>query len=502
MKIADIKETLKNDLEFNRSVTENDALGFRTTSHPLLDINFKVASLRGADESYIIEQFMKAFYEDRLLAMKWLFYARDARAGLGERQLFRVIMSHLCINHLEIIKHLIPYIPEYGRFDDLWDIFDTPANNIVLEYISRQLTEDKQNMADHKPISLLAKWLPSVNTSSAKTTKRAKQLLKLLNMSEKEYRKLLSSMRKYIDVVECKMSAKHFDEIVYENVPSKANLIYSDAFLRHDTERRTQYLESLKKGETKINASVLMPYEIVHAYVSNGLRQTDDTLESLWKALPDTVDSDNQTIVVADGSGSMTAHIGKSSVSALSVANSIAIYFAERASGEFKDKYITFSMNPQLVDFSKCASLKEKIGQAILHNEIANTNIEAVFSLILKTALRTKASQKDLPRNVLIISDMEFDICAHSSLDRRVEMALFDAIAQKYAEHGYLLPRLIFWNVNSRTGTIPVIENELGVALVSGFSVNIVKMVMSGNLDPFECLKEQLLSARYEKIVV
>jgi len=501
MKTADLKETLTTDLEFNSSETENGALGFRTTSHPLLDINFKVASLRGADESHIIALFMKAFYADRLLAVKWLFYVRDARQGLGERRLFRVIAGHLCKKHHEAIKHLIPYIPEYGRYDDLWDILDTEGRGVVIEYITKQLSEDKQNMADQKSISLIAKWLPSVNTSSAKTTKRAKQIIKLLDMSEKEYRKLLSSMRKYIDVVECKMSSNHFGEIIYENVPSKANLIYSNAFLRHDEERRTQFLESLKKGETKINASVLMPYEIVHAYTTKSADKVDDTLESLWKALPDTVGSDAKTIVVADGSGSMTTEIGNSSVSALSVANSIAIYFAERSSGEFVNKYITFSERPQLVDFTNCITLKEKIEMALLHNEVANTNIEAVFRLILKTAIKKKMPQADLPHNVLIISDMEFDRCA-SSDSHDVDKTLFGVIAQKYAEHNYRLPRLIFWNVNSRTGTIPILENELGVALVSGFSVNIVKMVLSGRLDPFECLKEQLLSKRYEKIVV
>ena len=227
------------------------------------------------------------------------------------------------------------------------------------------------------------------------------------------------------------------------------------------------------------------------------LNNYDATLEGLWNALPDTVKGAENTIVVADGSGSMMCNVGNNTnVTALDVANALAIYFAERASGEFKNKYITFSSRPQLVDFSNAKTLRDKLQIALRHNEVANTNIEATFELILRTAVNNHMSQEDMPKNILIISDMEFD----SAGGYYVNETLFATIAKKYAAHGYKLPRLVFFNVNSRTGTIPVKENELGVALVSGFSPNTIKMIMSNKLDPYECLLEQLNTERYQVI--
>jgi hypothetical protein len=194
----------------------------------------------------------------------------------------------------------------------------------------------------------------------------------------------------------------------------------------------------------------------------------------------------------------MYVNVGNTNVTALSVANALAIYFAERSSGQFRDKYITFSASPQLVDFSNCSSLRQKIELALTHNEVANTNIKAVFDLILQTAINAKISQTELPKNVLIISDMEFDCATFGSVDNR----LFAGITKKYEKHGYKLPRLVFWNVNSRSGAIPVKENDLGVALVSGFSPIIAKIVLSNKTDAYECLVEQLMSERYASIVV
>ena len=500
-----IQNTLNND--FNVSVTENGAIGYRTTGKELLDINFAVASLRGMSDAEVVKRFKKAFFEDQILAMKWLFFARDVRGGLGERRLFRVVLKDLVKNNPEMVIPVINLIPEYGRYDDLWCLLDNKESaDVVYKMVDKQLEEDLKNMRNNKSISLLAKWMPSVNASSAQTKKYARQLAKAIGATEREYRKAMSAFRRYIDVVEAKMSAKNWSEIKYEAVPSRANLIYNSAFLRNDEERRRDYLSKLEKGEAKINASTLYPHDIVHKYSAGGyswntrLKPKDATIEALWKALPDTVKGCGNTIVVADGSGSMTTTVGgNTGVTALEVANALAIYFAEHSSGEFKDKYITFSHRPQLVDFSKAKSLHDKLQIALSHSEVADTNIEKVFDLILTTAINSNMSQEDMPKNILIISDMEFNSCAVCS-GGRISQRLFDVIAKKYADAGYKIPRLVFWNVNSRTGTIPVKENDLGVALVSGFSVNIVKMVMSGKTDPFECLLETLNSERYAPV--
>ena len=504
-----MKSTMNN--EFNVSVTENGAVGYRTTGKDLLDLNFAVASLRKMPDMEVVKRFKKAFCEDKVLAIKWLFYARDVRQGLGERRLFRVVLADLVKSNPEMVIPVINLIPEYGRFDDLWCLLDDAESaDAVYKIVDNQLKQDWENMSAKKPISLIAKWMPSINASSVKTKEYGKKLCKALKMTEREYRKALSKLRAYMDVVEVKMSDKNWSEIKYEAVPSRANLIYNNAFLRNDEARRREYLGQLEKGETKINASTLFPHDIVHKYMNNGwsarLKQKDATIEALWKALPDAVKGCGNTIVVADGSGSMTCTVDHNSgVTALEVANALAIYFAEHSSGQFKDKYITFSERPRLVDFSNCKSLHAKLQTALVHSEVANTNIEKVFDLILNTAISNKMFQEDLPQNVLIISDMEFDHCASCGNSNRWECnrptrKLFDVIAKRFADAGYTMPRLVFWNVNSRTGTIPVKENDLGVALVSGFSVNVAKMVMSNKTDPFECLLETLNSERYAPV--
>lgn len=503
-----VKETILE--EYNTSVTENGALGYATTGKELLDLNFAVASLRNASENEIIERFKKAFYENKRLAIKWVFFARDVRGGLGERRLFRVIMRFLSEETPDAVIKLIPLFAEYGRWDDLIEMLKTvmcgDVRNSIIEYIGTQLYMDAQNATHNKPITLLAKWMPSENASSAKTKVCARYLMKKLNISAKDYRSILSSLRKYIDVVERKMSANKWNEINYESVPSKANLNYKDAFIKHDEQRRKEYLEKLAKGEAKINSSVLFPHEIVKryremcgtkSYYDPHIKKLDSTLEEMWKALPNTVKGNDNTIVVADGSGSMQCNIG-GNTQALDVANALAIYFAEHSSGVFKDKYITFSNHPKFVDLSYGQTLKDKLNIAYGNDECANTNIEAVFNLILTTALKNNLKQEELPKNILIISDMEFDSATYGY--NYAQEKLFTTIAKNYEQCGYKLPRLVFWNVISRTNTIPVRENENGVALVSGFSTNICQMVMSNETDPFKCLLNMLNSKRYDAV--
>lgn len=493
--LTQLKDQLNN--KYNTAVTENGALGYRSSGSCLVDLNFAVSSLRAAAESDIFNRFMKAYYEDKQTALIWLFYVRDARQGLGERRLFRTVMKNLASQEDEIpFALLIPLISEYGRFDDLFLFFDTPYEEYMVTYIQEQLTNDLADYELIKPISLLAKWLPSINASSPVTKAWGRKIAAALGLSEAQYRKTLSKLRAHLDIVERKMSANQFYLINYATVPSKANLIYKKAFLLRDEQRRLKYLESVAKGAAKINAGVLYPHEIVHSYSSGyQFKPYDETLEQLWKALPNTVKDDNKTIVVADGSGSMMVPVGNGSCSALSVANALAIYFSERSSGPYQNQYITFSQNPKLVDLSKARTLRQKIQIARANAEVANTDIYKVFKLILDTARSSHADQSDLPANILIISDMEFDSCAVNANKR-----LFDQIAAEYRHHGYRLPRLIFWNVNSRTNTIPVKENQLGVALVSGFSVNVVKMVLSDQLDPYQCLLAMLNTERYQPV--
>lgn len=491
--------------ESSKSTTENGAVGYSTTGKALLDCNFSVSSMRKMNEKEIINMFMKAYYENPTLAVQWLFYISDVRYGLGERRTFKIIMSYISRRFEDIALKVIRFIPEYNRWDSLIDLIDCGNDNVVnevIKIISEQIISDVDNMLKGNQISLISKWLPSENSSSYDTKRKARIIMKKLGYTPREYRKKLSALRKYLDVVECKMSSNKWGDIDYSAVPSRANLNYSKAFLRNDYERRKEFLDNLTIGKTKINADTLFPHDIVHKYIDNiidyDVKDYDETLEQLWKNLKHTDDIEN-TIVVADGSFSMTTPIDtKSDIGAIEVANALAIYCGERCSGEFKDKFITFSNRPQLVDFSYATSLRDKIDIVLHYDEISNTNIEKVFDLILDTAVKNNMSQNDIPKNILIISDMEFDTA--QDYYSRADETLFDIISQKYSKYGYNLPKLIFWNVNSRTKTIPVRENDNGVILVSGFSVNTLKMVMNNRLDPYEALTDILNSERYEPI--
>lgn len=512
IKNMNFKNAMENTLNDRKQLTENGAIGYATTGKKLLDLNFAVSSMRNWSEEKICNAFMDAYYEDKLIAVKWLFYLGDIRGGLGERKTFKTCMKWLAKNQPKIASAVLVMIPEYSRWDYMFDLIDTELSKEVFALVKKQLENDVVNMKVGKPVSLLAKWMPSETASKASSHKLAVQFADYLMPGDqvatrrRRYRKTISELRKYLNVIETKMCAGQWNEINYEAVPSKANLIYNAAFLRHDEERRRAYLGALEKGEAKINSSVCFPHDIVHNYAQGDiyyygnrtLKNTDPALEAMWKALPDYVKEDGNTIVIADGSGSMTCRAGQNStVTCLEVANALAIYFAERCSGPFKDSYITFSNRPQLVDMSKATTLREKIMIALKHNEVASTNVEAVFQLILKTAVSNNMKQEEIPKNILILSDMEFN---SATCGVRPDATLFHNIAAQYAQYGYKLPRLVFWNINSRTGAIPVKQNEAGVALVSGFSPAIVKMVLSAELDPYKCLLEQLNTERYQPI--
>lgn len=506
--MQNIKNLLNN--EYNTSVTENGAIGYRTTGKALLDLNFSVSSFRNASHGEIADKFVKAYYENPMLAVKWLFFAGDVRQGLGERRLFRSIFIYLAQNHADIAKALMPLIPEYSRWDIVVELMDTPLADDAAEMILKQLREDVLNMEKGSSISLCAKWLPSENASSDNARRRAHMLAGKLSMTNKQYRKMLSLFRKYLNVVEVSMSSGRWADIDYEAVPSRANLVYNRAFLRNDEERRREFLGAAKRGEKEIHAGVLFPHDIVNSYYTEGdkrwirvIRPFDETLEVLWRSLPDYVQGAGNTLCVADGSGSMTTAAGNSKVTCLDVANALAIYFSEHCTGQFKDCYITFSQTPVFVDLSRGKSLHDKIEIARHHNEVANTNIEAVFELILRAAVKNKMSQEELPANLLILSDMEFDLATRSNVNGKwvsPDEKLFDTFAKRYAAYGYRLPRLVFWNICSRTGTIPVKENALGVALVSGFSPVIAKMVLSSETNPYKALVEQLSAPRYDAV--
>jgi hypothetical protein len=363
----------------------------------------------------------------------------------------------------------------------------------VINFITTQLKKDSEGAIENKKISLLAKWMPSINTSSKQKVALAYKFAKALGVSAKEYRKALSALREKIGVLEQKLSAGKFGDINYEAVPSKASLIYRKAFNKRDGERYRAYLGAVEKGEKKINASVVYPYEIIRPIetVYGNIDPTEArTLDAQWKNQPDWLkDNPHKGIAVVDTSGSMSGN-------PILVSVSLGIYFAERNTGPFKDAFITFSTSPSL-QFIKGQTIAEKVRGLSRDGWNMSTNIQAVFDLILSTAVKNKISQSDMVDSVYIISDMQFNAAGGNSFTNH------EVIKQKYANVGYKMPKLVYWNVNSTNTDSPVTINEQGVCLVSGCSPSILKSVLSAKqFTPIDIMMETLNNSRYDVIVV
>lgn len=457
--------------ETSKGFTENGAVTFTRSGSANLDFYAQAGAMRKNPE-LALELFIKAFAEDRLTAVKILFYLRDVRGGQGERTLFRTCLEWLGMEGKEVFEKVVNFVPEYGRWDDLF--FD---NEKCFQVIDEQLGKDNTTSTP----SILAKWLPTINASSNKTKAKAKYMAKALNLSEIEYRKLVRDLRKKIDVVEARMSANEWGSINYSGVPSQASRIYKNAFAKHDTERYGEFINKAVTGEVKINASTLYPYQIYNSVH----RDYSETLEALWNQLPDYTQGKN-ALVVADVSGSMVGD-------PMSVSVSLALYFAERNQGQFKNHFITFSGEPQLQKITG-KNLRDKMRQIETSEWGMNTDLQAVFNLILNTAVNNGCKREEMPETIYIISDMEFDNC--------VDQTNLEEIKAKYDVAGYKVPNIVFWNVDARSGkNLPAQKNEEGVSLVSGFSPVIFKIAVE-NKTPEQVMLDTINSPRYDQIVL
>ena len=495
----------------NLTMTANGANAYKTSGSKLVDINFAIGELRSADDSEVIKKFRDAFEENPEFALKWLFWLRDVREGSGERKAFRTILVDLSKNGLsKFVDNMVPYLGFYGRYDDMWELLDTPSKNAVLRFTAKQLKEDLANRKAGKSISLLAKWCPSWTTSSKVSMQRARIIAKYLKWNGSQYAHSMTVLRKHIDICERLMSSNNWQSIDYEKVPSKASKLYTKAFMKHDKDRYTAYLEGLKTGKAKVNASVLNPCEIVHKlYESISWCHYDQNtitlMEAMWKNLPDRVQGEGDTICVLDTSGSMCSSVdSKTRMTCKEVAESLAIYFAERCSGVFQNKIITFSHSPRYMDLTGCDSLESKLKYIQKYGEVSDTNIESTFDLLLNTAIEGHLTQDQIPKRVLILSDMGFN---SSSCTQAPNETLFQTINKKWNKAGYEMPTLIFWNIlgESRWGygskAIPVSYNEdFPCILVSGYNTASLNMALKGQESPLEGILSVINTERYEPI--
>jgi hypothetical protein len=478
----------------NYATTDNGALVRESTNSLVLDFFSKGGALRGQD-SIARDMFDSAYSENPLLAVKAMFYFRDARGGQGERQTFRVQLQHLANIAPETVIKNLSLISEYGRWDDILCLLDTKVKGSVVSLIKNQLISDISNMKSEQSISLLAKWLPSENASSKYTSVKARELSRAMKFGTKQYRHMLSTLRAELKIIESIISKRKWSAVDYQRVPSNAMMLYRNAFKRHDEVRFQDYIAKVESGEAKINAGVLYPYEIVQkctGYGSDGA-----VLNAQWNALPDYANAiEENAIAVVDVSGSMTS--GSSNVIPMDVAVSLGLYLAEHATGAFKDAFITFSESPQLQTVSG-TNIVQKVRNMKNSNWGYNTNLEKVFDLILKVGVSKKLKPSEMLDKLYIISDMQFDQAVNDDANKM----LFDHIREKFARHGYTMPNLVFWNVYATAGNSPMSLDDRGFQNVSGFSPSILTYLMTNEFkDAYGLMLDVLESDRYSKVVL
>jgi len=471
--------------------TNNGALTNSTSNSYVVDFFFLLGALRKADAQTIISSFTQAFNEDQEITTKLLFYARD-RNGQGERKLFRIIINHMAKNSSSgqsLIKQNIPNIPYYGRWDDLFALCDTPLEDDAIAYYAQVLRSGDP---------LAAKWAPR-EKSSKKTI--ALKLMKALSCTPKQYRKMISTQT---TVVENKMCSNDWDSIDYSRVPSVAMSNYRHAFEKHSKERWDQYISDLTSGKTKVNSSVLYPYQIVkpildgnYAYDQYATRTESsqlNLLNSQWNSLPDYIQGSRERILpVIDTSGSMYSSYGNGPLP-IHVAIGLGLYISERNRSIFNNAFMTFSESPEMVHLSP-GSLVDRVLAIKKSNWGMNTDLAKTFQTILAAAMNNHIPDTEMPTTILIISDMEFDSAVGSNTN-------YEYITQLYEAAGYSIPKVVFWNVNGRIGNSPVKTSDHNTLLVSGFSPVIMKHILaSGSVTPLDLVADVVKSPRYYQVV-
>jgi hypothetical protein len=461
-------------LQTEDTLTENGMVTNSSTLNECVNLFFTIGAMRGQDKERLLSLFSKAFIENPQTALRILFWARDVRGGAGERQIFRDIIQLLAEVAPEVLAKNIKFIPEFGRWDDLTVLFNTKVNDDAINTIVQGL-EAKNG--------LCAKWMPRKGVIF-------NSIRKVMGLTPKTLRKMLVVLSK---TVEQKMCANEWTNIEYSKVPSLAMARYTKAFSKHDLTGFGVYLESLKKGETKVNAGAVYPYDIVKT-LGQGVK---DLAVEQWKALPNFMEGSTERILpVVDVSGSMSTSAGKNSnLSCLHVAISLGLYISERNEGSFKDSFITFSERPQLQKLS--GNLYDRYTQLRTAEWGMSTNLESVFKLILNQSIKHNVPQSEMPTKILILSDMEFNQATGRN-NSAIQM-----IRKEYENSGYQLPGIIFWNIQSRGDNFPVRFNESGTALISGFSPSILKSILGGKeLSPILIMNETIESERYKMIEV
>ena len=482
----------------SKTLTENGDVAYTTTQNNNLDFFFGASLFRGNDEK-AVQAFIKAYTQNKNLAVKNLFYLRDIKGGQGLRSPFRACLAWLAKENPELVINLLPKFVEYGRWDDILFLglktegFDETLILKVEDFVREQFIKDSLTLLENKiaeeqgekvkPISLLAKWMPKINSKSPAVRKLAYRWANILASGDKKlYRNAIRDLRESLKLVETALVKKKYDSITYEHVPGRAMKKYSKAFERNDKERYSSYIESLQSGKNEVGleklkqrSKNLFPYEIL-IQSKNGQREMS---ELLWTAMQEQNPNLGQnSIVVYDSSGSMGVTVPQTNnVRVIDVAQSLAIALAEKATGPFKDKVITFSRNPRFIDLDGATSLHDKIERLRGFSIAENTDISKLYNLIFDASLAA-TSPEDYLKQVIIVTDCQFDAVA-SYQGVTYDKSTYDVVKQKFVDAGIPMPQMVYWNLNARSFTIPSVDIE-NVALISGFSTNIVTSLTKG----------------------
>lgn len=494
-KIKNIVKTKEKQEKITR--TQNGAFAYSTTFNAVYDLFALGGSYRVRSESDCIDLFKKAFFQNKLLALKCLFYLGDCRGGQGERRFFRICFSWLANNYPEIAKPLISLIPEYRRWDDLiYCCLDTPVEDEMISEIKYQLLSDLKS--EHP--SLLAKWMPSENASSKETIAAATQLRKALNLSSKDYRGILSTLREEIKVLESLMSKNEWDKIEFNKVPSGAGLRYYNTFMSR-SETAERYKDFIKNKNTKVKTRVLYPHELVRKAIGNSTnvknsKEEQEVLQKYWDNYLEFAnfgDKKLNALCVVDTSASMSYFNPGSSVRPIDVAIALGLYAAQNIEGTFKNSYITFSSYPKLVEVNPEEGFVNSVKKIYENMIVENTSLKKVFDLLFEIIKKNHLTEEEIPENIIIISDMEIDALSDEDAENSMNQ-----IRQKWEESNIKMPKLTYWNVNAEND-IFLEDSTNNINYVSGFSPILFQSIVSNETGYDLCLKF-LYSSRYNQI--
>lgn len=500
-------DSKKNVLPQGLALTENGALSHSTTQDGRLDYFAKV--LRDTPEQEIRRHLNASWKASPLDTMRLIAQKRDCRGGSGEKKAFYESIRWTVENHPEAASAFIPLVPHFGTWKDGFLCFcDTSLEKQWLQFVANQLKEDLKALdavdgKDSKTsVSLCAKWVPSERSSLNKRLNGVYDRLVeamefeggVSNQTRKHFRTAyLTPIRQYINIVERMMCGKQWEHIDYQKVPSVAMNRLRKAFKRNDPERFQSFLDDVSSGKKTIKASQLFPHEMVRHYYKN--RAFDQVIDEQWKAYVEKTSELGQldkAVIVSDVSGSMECNDGLP----MMVSIALGLLISTLTNGPFNGTVITFETSPKFHKIDTKQSLKDQVRQLRSAPWGGSTNVQAVFDLILDRAKQHNLNEEDMPRTLIIVSDMQFN-----SADRGISGGFFtnfEHIKAKYRHAGYNMPQLIFWNVAGRTEDFPVTKSEFNTAMVSGFSPCHLKYLTTGKITtPYDLMREAIDSERY-----